>query len=60
MKEWNPKSVWDELRKTFERWTREDDEDDEDDDRRSVDVSLLFHLMLTVPLLIAILSMARR
>jgi hypothetical protein len=57
MKEWNPKSVWDELRKTFERWTREDDEDD---DRRSIDVSLLFHLMLTVPLLIAILSMARR
>lgn len=59
MKEWNPKSVWSELRKTFQSWTREDDEDD-DDNRRSIDVSLLFHLMLTVPLLIAILSMARR
>ena len=58
MKEWNPKSVWNELRKTLQSWTREDDEDD--DDRRSIDVSLLFHLMLTVPLLIAILSMARR
>ena len=58
MKEWNPKNVWDELRKTIASWTREEEE--EDDDRRSIDVSLLFHLMLTVPLLIAILSMARR
>ena len=58
MKEWNPKSVWNELRKTLQSWTREDGEDD--DDRRSIDVSLLFHLMLTEPLLIAILSMARR
>jgi len=57
MKEWDPKSVWDELRKTFETWTGEDDEKD---DRQSLDVSLLFHLMLTVPLLIAILSLARR
>lgn len=55
MKECNPKSLWDELRKTFASWTGEDD-----DERHSIDVSLLFHLMLTVPLLVAILTMARR
>ena len=56
MKEWDPKSVWDQLRKTFKSWT--DDEDD--DERRTIDASLLFHLMLTVPLVLAIITMARR
>lgn len=55
MKEWNPKSLWDELRKTFASWTGEDGEE-----RNSIDVSLLLHLMLTVPLLVAMLTMARR
>jgi hypothetical protein len=55
MKEWDPKSVWDALRKTFKSWT-----DDDDDERQTIDSSLLFHLMLTVPLLLAILTMARR
>jgi hypothetical protein len=57
MKEWDPKSVWDELRKTFKSWT---DEGEDDDERRTIDTSLLFHLMLTVPLLLAIITMARR
>lgn len=56
MKEWDPKSLWDELRKTFKSWT----DDDDDDERQTIDASLLFHLTLTVPLLIAILTMARR
>lgn len=58
MKEWDPKSVWDELRKTFKSWADEEDEDD--NERRTIDASLLFHLMLTVPLLLAIITMARR
>lgn len=57
MKEWDPKSLWDEVRKTLRTWT---DEDPDDDERQTIDASLLFHLMLTVPLLLAILSMARR
>jgi len=53
MKAWDPKSIWDELRKAFRSWT-------DDDERRTIDTSLLLHLMLTVPLLLAILAMARR
>lgn len=53
MKEWDPRSVWDELRKALKSWT-------DDDERRTIDTSLLFHLMLTVPLLLAILALARR
>lgn len=55
MKEWDPKSVWEELRKTLRSWTGDDD-----DERRTVDPSLLFHLMITVPLMLALLTMARR
>lgn len=55
MKEWDPKSAWDELRKALKSWTGE-----EDDERRTIDTSLLFHLMLTVPLLLAFITMARR
>jgi hypothetical protein len=57
MKEWDPKSVWDELRKTLRSWSGEKDEEDE---RQTIDTSLLFHLMLTVPLLLALLSLAKR
>ena len=53
MANWNPKSLWDELKRTFER-------DEADDDEQSSDPTLLFHLMLTAPLLIGLLAMARR
>lgn len=52
MKEWDPKSFWDELRKAFRDWT-------EDDEEQSTDPSMLFHLIFTVPLVIAIIAMAR-
>jgi hypothetical protein len=52
MSEWDPKSLWDELRKAFQDWTH-------DDEGPSSDPSMLFHLMLTVPLLIALIAMAR-
>lgn len=55
MKEWDPRSVWDELRKTFRNWT-----EDDDDERQTIDASLLFHLMITVPLLLAFITLARR
>lgn len=55
MKEWDPRSVWEALRKTFRTWT-----DHDDDERQTIDASLLFHLMITVPLLLAFVAMARR
>ena len=54
MKHWDPKSLWDEVRKTFQEWGAEDE-----DDERSSDPSLLFHLSFTVPLVIAYLMLSR-
>ena len=53
MSHWNPKSLWDELKRTFAR-------EDPDDEEQSGDPTLLFHMMLTAPLLIGILAMVRR
>jgi hypothetical protein len=53
MSNWNPKSLWDELKRTFEGWTNDDEE-------QSSDPTLLFHLMFTAPLLIGLLTMLRK
>ena len=53
MSDWNPKSLWDELKRTFGGR-------DEDDDEQSSDPTLLFHLMFIAPLLIGVLAMIRR
>jgi hypothetical protein len=53
MSDWNPKSFWDELKRTFQGWT-------EDDEEQSSDPTLLFHLMFTAPLLIGVLAMIRK
>ena len=53
MSDWNPKSLWDELKRTFER-------DNSDDEEQSSDPTLLFHMMFTAPLVIGVLAMVRR
>ena len=53
MSNWNPKGLWDELKRTFQGSS-------EDDDEQSSDPTLLFHLMFTAPLLLGLLAMARR
>ena len=53
MRNWDPKSLWEELRRTLQGWTHDDEE-------QSSDPTLLFHLMLTAPLLIGILAMVKR
>lgn len=55
MSDWNPKGLWDELVRTL---LGQGDERDEPD--RSADPTLLFHLMLTVPVVLGLLLMARR
>ena len=53
MSDWNPKSLWDELKRTFAR-------DESDDEEQSSDPTLLFHMMFTAPLLLGVLAMVRR
>lgn len=53
MRDWNPKSLWDELRRAFQGWMDEDEE-------QSTDPTLMFHLMFTAPLIIGILAMVKR
>ena len=53
MRDWDPKSLWDEFRKALQGPGEEDDE-------QSSDPMLLFHMLATVPLLLALIAMARR
>lgn len=53
MSHWNPKSLWDEFIKTLTGT-------DEERRDRSVDPSLLFHMMFTAPLLLGLLLMVKR
>ena len=53
MSQWDPKTLWDELKRTFGGWTNDDEE-------QSSDPTLLFHLMFTAPLLLGVLALMRR
>lgn len=50
-------SLWDQLLRAFGDWL---DEGDGDEEQASDDPSLMFHLMLTAPLIIGLLAIARR
>jgi hypothetical protein len=54
MKDPEPKTLWDELRQAFDDWMGNDPEQAEDDP------SLLFHLLLTAPLLMGLVMILRR
>src|SRR5688572_20451908 len=53
MRDWDPKSLWDEFRKTLLGPA-------EDDDEQSSDPTLFFHMLVTLPLLLALIAIARR
>jgi hypothetical protein len=57
MADWNPKDLWDELRRAIDDWMApgEDQEGEQ-----AGDPSLLFHLCFTAPLVIGVLAMLRR
>lgn len=46
--------IWDELRQAIDEWMGDDPEPGDDDP------ALLFHLMLTAPLLLGLIAMLRR
>jgi hypothetical protein len=53
MSHWDPKSLWDELKRTFQSSS-------DDDEEQSTDPTLLFHMMFTAPILIGLLAMVRK
>lgn len=54
MRDWKPKTLWDELRRALQGWMEEDEKE------RSVDPTLMFHLTFTAPLVLGILVMVKR
>ena len=53
MKSWDPKTLWDELRRALDDWMGEEPE-------QADDPSLFYHLCFTAPLVIGLLMMVRR
>ncbi len=55
MRNWNPRRLWNEVREALLSWL-----DADDDEEQAKDPSLLFHLLFSVPLLLALLATLRR
>ena len=55
MRDWKPKTLWDELVRTVHGWIEREDEEGE----QAQDPSWLFHLLFTAPLLLGLYAMAR-
>ena len=51
MRDWKPKSLWDELLRAFHGWMYGED------DEQAQDPSFVFHLLFTAPLLLGIFAM---
>jgi hypothetical protein len=54
MSEWNPKAVWGRVCRTVKNWMSEDEDSD------AADPDLLFHLVVTTPILFGVLAVMRR
>lgn len=48
------KTLWNRLRRTFEEWM------DDDESSEAADPSLMFHLVVSTPLLIFVLALMRK
>lgn len=57
MAEWDPKSLWEQLRRQFDDWM---DREAEGDPEQADDPTLLFHLLFTAPFVIGLLMLVRR
>jgi hypothetical protein len=53
---WNPKGLWDRLERAVRDWI----DPEADRERDTEDPSLLFHVSITMPLLILVAAIARR
>ena len=52
-KDWDPKSLWDELVRAFHGWMGNEDEEGE----KAQDPTFMFHMLFTVPLLLGLYLM---
>lgn len=57
MKDWDPKSLWQQLRRRLDDWMEGEVEGDPE---QADDPTLLFHLCFTTPFVIGLLMMVRR
>jgi hypothetical protein len=53
---WNPKGLWDRLERAVRDWM----DPGADEERDTEDPALLFHLCITMPLLIMVAALVRR
>lgn len=56
MRDWNPKTLWDELLRAVQGWMEPEDEEGE----KAQDPSWMFHLAFTAPLLLGLFAMMAR
>jgi hypothetical protein len=57
MKEWNLKDLWDEVKKAFQGAPGDNDEKQR---QTSIDPSLQYHLMFTIPVVLGLLLLSTR
>ena len=58
MADWDPKHLWDELRRAIDDWMVGDREG-EGEGEQADDPTLLFHLTYTAPIVIALIALLR-
>jgi hypothetical protein len=58
--DWQPQQVWESLRQRVREWMGVDDAPEGQSNEDEADPTLLFHLSISAPLLIALLMLMRR
>lgn len=56
----DPESLWGQLLRAVNQWLDDEDDEQPSEEEASEDPSLMFHLMLTAPVVIGILAIVRR
>jgi hypothetical protein len=58
--DWQPQQIWESVRQRVREWMGVEDTQDSHSQEDEADPSLLFHLSISAPLLIALLMLMRR
>ena len=60
MGEWHPERIWQSVRRQVEEWMGVDDSPEAQSNEDEADPTMLFHLSVTAPIVIALLILMRR